>query len=971
MTKKFVAGKEAQFCPNCYCYVCDDRATLCANWQSHCKATHSLPNWQRLRAQKKAADAAGGGGRGGCGGSSSSAVQPDSFAPWSCDGLLAAVQQVYPEEVAEPAGLASGVKLLPYQKQSLAFMLNIEKNGYRSSSNSSGADAADGKAFGKAFGKAKAAAAASSSSSAASSDSSLRSGWLCDEIGMGKTVVCVSLILANPSGVARASDERFARLCGEFDPGIHPIPLKLTLVIVNNTLVRQWANEFAKFAPGLRVHVFYNDAKAKAKALAELRDADVLITTPHMTLPYGLATKMRVHRLIVDEAHLLARGSTTHSKLAALKRYDAGCKWLVTGTPFTTALAQLASQAELIGHLHGGCQVDHMLHGVPRTGSQSCLRMTFEQVVARLRCAMIRHTKTQQIGGAVALALPDADIETVWLKMSPDERLLYELHKCCDPACVTFTRTLQETACSHLYDISVVTGRHQHLKWGMMAAVMQDLHPDDMSDVAGRIEKKFGAASTRTLERPPQLGALPQVAAAFKRTHKLVEKKVPRSKAVQQGSGLQQPAPAQVWQPNKTLTKFDAVVRDLHKLRANDPSMRAVVFTRHDAVQQLLVEFIKEELQPGGRLGPSPDGTWDKPMCVFEFNKITPPVQRQRRINDFQSKRSTGAAVFVVTYATAAVGITLTAASRIFLMEPSIDPGMEAQAVGRIHRLGQTKDVFVWRYCFKDTIEEVIVALHNKIKTGEVQIVDGRLSGNANDVVQDALMQMHAHDFSGEKSVSVARGSDDLSLDFRRHWWLNQSSETRDHNAQNNRWTRWTWKQNCVYCGVCRYVRGTSRYEGTGLFSYLNGIRRDPPHRSSCGKNHFEVGGYGRFRGVPRPPDGWRGYPTYELNNGETEPEGGFGTALPPNLAAVREAVRKVFADQKDMESSATWCARETIQRKLDPTSNPRLTFEALMHLEAVLKELCDENSGSSALMHVNYGWLKLKEEQEGQDGDA
>ena len=38
-----------------------------------------------------------------------------------------------------------------------------------------------------------------------------------------------------------------------------------------------------------------------------------------------------------------------------------------------------------------------------------------------------------------------------------------------------------------------------------------------------------------------------------------------------------------------------------------------------------------------------------------------------------------------VTYATAAVGITLTAANRVFLMEPSIDPGVEAQAVIRTH----------------------------------------------------------------------------------------------------------------------------------------------------------------------------------------------------------------------------------------------------------------------------------------------
>jgi len=56
----------------------------------------------------------------------------------------------------------------------------------------------------------------------------------------------------------------------------------------------------------------------------------------------------------------------------------------------------------------------------------------------------------------------------------------------------------------------------------------------------------------------------------------------------------------------------------------------------------------------------------------------------------------------------AQVGITLTAANRIFLMEPCIDPAQEIQAAGRIHRLGQTKDCFIKRFAFKDSIEEAV-----------------------------------------------------------------------------------------------------------------------------------------------------------------------------------------------------------------------------------------------------------------------
>jgi len=63
-------------------------------------------------------------------------------------------------------------------------------------------------------------------------------------------------------------------------------------------------------------------------------------------------------------------------------------------------------------------------------------------------------------------------------------------------------------------------------------------------------------------------------------------------------------------------------------------------------------------------------------------------------------------------------------------MEPCVDPAFEVQAAGRIHRLGQSKDVLVKRLCFRNSYEEQVVKLHADIAQGKcVGIVDGRLSG--------------------------------------------------------------------------------------------------------------------------------------------------------------------------------------------------------------------------------------------------
>ena len=73
------------------------------------------------------------------------------------------------------------------------------------------------------------------------------------------------------------------------------------------------------------------------------------------------------------------------------------------------------------------------------------------------------------------------------------------------------------------------------------------------------------------------------------------------------------------------------------------------------------------------------------------------------------------------------VGLTLTAATRVYLMEPAFDPSCEVQIAGRIHRLGQNKDVLIKKFAFRDSIEENICKLHDEIRAGRVAIVGGKI----------------------------------------------------------------------------------------------------------------------------------------------------------------------------------------------------------------------------------------------------
>jgi SNF2 family DNA or RNA helicase len=147
-------------------------------------------------------------------------------------------------------------------------------------------------------------------------------------------------------------------------------------------------------------------------------------------------------------------------------------------------------------------------------------------------------------------------------------------------------------------------------------------------------------------------------------------------------------------------TKAKALVKDLLNLKRKDPNMRAIVFTQYSETHHRCCQ----EIQSAG-------------ISTLAISGSTSASKRDQAIRQFQSDRL-GAQVFVTTIRSGSVGITLTAASRVYLMEPCIDSAMEVQAAGRISRLGQTKQVEVMKYAFADSFECNILTFHEEIHAG-------------------------------------------------------------------------------------------------------------------------------------------------------------------------------------------------------------------------------------------------------------
>ena len=134
------------------------------------------------------------------------------------------------------------------------------------------------------------------------------------------------------------------------------------------------------------------------------------------------------------------------------------------------------------------------------------------------------------------------------------------------------------------------------------------------------------------------------------------------------------------------LTQLKEVIAEGHK---------AIVFSQFTS----LLSIVKSSLEAEGIAYEYLDGQ---------------TVDRKSPVDRFQSED--GAPVFVVSLKAGGTGLNLTLADYVFILDPWWNPAVEAQAIGRAHRMGQKNTVFAYRLVARGTVEEKILELQKKKK---------------------------------------------------------------------------------------------------------------------------------------------------------------------------------------------------------------------------------------------------------------
>jgi len=137
--------------------------------------------------------------------------------------------------------------------------------------------------------------------------------------------------------------------------------------------------------------------------------------------------------------------------------------------------------------------------------------------------------------------------------------------------------------------------------------------------------------------------------------------------------------------------KFEAVIRDIESILAEDHKM--LIFSSFVKHLMLYGEYFNDRKIKYSLLTGS---TTDRGSIIEKFQR------------DPENK------IFLISLKAGGVGLNLTSADYVFILDPWWNPAAEMQALSRAHRIGQDKNVFVFKYISGSSIEEKIVRLQEK-----------------------------------------------------------------------------------------------------------------------------------------------------------------------------------------------------------------------------------------------------------------
>ncbi|KAL9548007.1 hypothetical protein MBANPS3_005884 [Mucor bainieri] len=566
-----------------------------------------------------------------------------------------------------------------------------------------------------------------------------KGGILADEMGMGKTIQTIALLL---------SDKK-----------------KPNLVIAPTVAIMQWKEEILKHTDNaLSVHVFHGANRTKDQS--DLEKFDVVLSTyaimesAFRRQEYGVKKvghaaiykeksilhKVKWHRVILDEAHNIKDRSSNTAR--SVFNVQGTYKWSLTGTPLQNRVGELYSlirfmKADPFAYYYctkcpckeiawrfsnkRTCDTCHhtpmnhvcwwnneVLKPIQTNGYVNDGRIALKKLGLLLDRIMLRRTK---IECADDLGLPPRTVivrrdyfsdeeEDVYTSLYSDVartfttyveagtvlnnyanifELLMKMRQCADhPDLVTKRKSdNQQLVCMLCNDPpeDAIAAVCKHV-FCRECCVQYCNSFDDERGERPRCPSCFADFSVDLSQPALELAGGPGANANYSKSS--IVNRIDMDK----------------W---RSSTKIEALVEELSKLRREDKTIKSIVFSQ-------FVNFLDLVYWRLSRAG----------FECIRLDGTMSPEKRAAAINHFMTKPT--CTVFLISLKAGGVALNLTEASRVFICDPWWNPAMD-----RIHRLGQHRPIKITRLIIENSIESRIVQLQEK-KTALVESTVGKNS---------------------------------------------------------------------------------------------------------------------------------------------------------------------------------------------------------------------------------------------------
>ncbi|XP_066213359.1 DNA excision repair protein ERCC-6-like isoform X1 [Saccopteryx leptura] len=477
-----------------------------------------------------------------------------------------------------------------------------------------------------------------------------KGGILADDMGLGKTVQIIAF------------------LSGMFDASF----VNHVLLIMPTSLISTWVKEFANWTPGMRVRTFHGPSKdQRTRNLTRIQQRNGVIITTYQMLINNWQQLSTLNGqafvwdyVILDEAHKI-KSSSTKSAICA-RAIPASNRILLTGTPVQNNLQELWSLFDF------ACQGSLL-------GTLKTFKMEYENPITRAR-------EKDATPGEKALGFKISENLMAIIKPYFLRRTKEEIQK--KKSSNSEVRLCEKNPdVDAIYEMPSLSRKNDLIIWIRLVPCQEEIYRkfvslDHIKELL--METRSPLAELGVLKK---LCDHPRLLSA-RACHLLNLRAVQDENEGEDSSDIDHIGQVTDDTLMKESGKMIFLMALLKKLR--DEGHQTLVFSQSRQILNIVERLLKNRHFKVLRI----DGT------------ITHLAERERRINLFQQNKDYS--VFLLTTQVGGVGLTLTAATRVVIFDPSWNPATDAQAVDRAHRIGQKENVVVYRLITCGTVEEKI-----------------------------------------------------------------------------------------------------------------------------------------------------------------------------------------------------------------------------------------------------------------------